>query len=154
MKFSDSDRSILETLQRDSSLSSAKLAESLGMAASTLWRKIQELEASGVIRGRVALLDPAKVGCKLTVLAAITLRDHAEETVQGFQRLIELRPEVTECLATSGSADYSLKIRVADVEAYEAFMTNTLLRSNFVREVQSSFVLKELKHTTALPIGR
>lgn len=143
---------ILETLQRDSSLSAAKLAETLGMAPSTLWRKVQELEAAGVIRGRVALLDPEKIGCKLTVLAAITLRDHAEETVTGFQRLIETRPEVTECLATSGSADYSLKIRVADVEAYERFMTQTLLRSSFVREVQSSFVLKELKHTTALPL--
>ena len=122
------------------------------MAQSTLWRKIQELEAAGVITQRVALLDAGKVGCKLTVLASITLVDHNEATVQGFQRLIETQAEVTECFSTSGQADYSLKIRVVDVEAYEAFMTHTLLRSNYVREVQSSFVLKELKHTTAQPL--
>lgn len=122
------------------------------MAQSTVWRKLQELEAAGVIRGRVALLDPGKVGCKLTVLASITLADHAEETVAGFARLIGGRPEIVECLATAGSADYQLKVRVRDVEAYEAFMTLTLLRSKFVREVQSSFVLKELKSTTELPL--
>lgn len=122
------------------------------MAQSTVWRKMQELEAAGVIRGRVALLDPAKVGCKLTVLAAITLTDHAEETVQGFARLIRGRPEIVECLATAGAADYQLKVRARDVEAYEALMTEVLLRSDYVRGVQSSFVLKELKSTTELPL--
>ena len=142
----------MRELQRDTSQSLAVLAERCGMAQSTLWRKVQELEAAGVIVRRVALLDPGKIGCKLMVLAAITLRDHAEETVAGFARLIEGHPEIIECLATSGTADYSLKIRVADVEAYERFMTHTLLRSAFVREVHSSFVLKELKSTTELPL--
>jgi len=122
------------------------------MAQSTVWRKLQELENAGVIRGRVALLDPGKVGCPLTVLAAITLSDHAEETVNGFARLIRGRPEIVECLATAGSSDYQMKVRVQDVEAYESLMTHTLLRSKFVRSVQSSFVLKELKSTTELPL--
>ena len=152
MRISPIDIRILDVIQSNCSLSTAKLANHLNMAQSTLWRKIQELEAAGVITARVALLDPVQVGCKLTVLAAITLTDHSEATVTGFQKLIERRPEVTECFATSGTADYSMKIRVADVEAYETFMTQTLLRSSYVRELQSSFVLKELKHTTALPL--
>lgn len=122
------------------------------MAQSTVWRKLQELEAAGVIRGRVALLDPGKAGCKLTVLASITLSDHAEQTVNGFASLIRGHPEIVECLATAGDADYQLKVRVRDVEAYESFMTHTLLRSPFVRSVHSSFVLKELKSTTELPL--
>ena len=152
MKFSDAENRLLQEIQRDSGQSLARLADRCGMAQSTVWRKLQELEAVGVIRGRVALLDPGKVGCQLTVLASITLADHAEETVNGFASLIRGRAEIVECLATAGSADYQLKVRVRDVEAYESFMTHTLLRSKYVRGVQSSFVLKELKSTTELPL--
>ncbi len=110
------------------------------------------LEALGVIKDRVALLSPVQVGCKSTVFAAITLADHSEKTVSGFAQLIEGRPKIVECLATSGTADYQMKVRVADVEAYEKFITQTLLRSPFVREIHSSLVLKELKSTTAVPV--
>ncbi len=123
------------------------------MAQSTVWRKLQDLDATGVIRARVALLDPKSLGCGLTVLAAITLEDHAEDKVEGFTRLVRDLPEVTECHKVSGEADYMLKVRVADVEDYERFMTTRLLRSPFVRGVHSSFVLKEIKATTELPIG-
>ncbi|XDA98616.1 Lrp/AsnC family transcriptional regulator [Sulfitobacter sp. LCG007] len=152
MEFSDPERRLLREIQRDSSLSLAQLTERCGMAQSTVWRRLQDFEASGLIRARVALLDPARAGCKLTVLAAISLADHAEATVAGFARLIDGHPEIVECLATSGGADYQLKIRVADVEAYERFMSQVLLRSSNVREVHSSFVLKELKSTTEVPI--
>ncbi|MEM9636907.1 MAG: Lrp/AsnC family transcriptional regulator [Pseudomonadota bacterium] len=152
MKISTADRALLREIQRDSALSLAQLSDRCGMAQSTVWRRVQEFESHGLITARVALLDPARLGCKLCVLASITLRDHAEETVSGFARLIEGHPEIVECYATSGTADYQLKIRVADVEAYERFMTHTLLRNTIVREVHSSFVLKELKSTTELPI--
>lgn len=152
MKLSPMDQQLLRELQRDASLSLAQLAERCGMAQSTVWRRIQEFDRAGMIAARVALLDPSKAGCKLCVLATITLRDHAESTVTGFAQLIEGHPEIVECYATSGSADYQLKIRVEDVEAYESFMTHTLLRNEIVRGVQSSFVLKELKSTTELPI--
>ena len=152
MKFSEPETRLLREIQRDASLSLAELATRCGMAQSTVWRKLQEFDNAGLVRARVALLDPAKAGCKLTVMASISLQDHAEETVTGFARLIEDQPPIVECMATSGAADYMLKIRVKDVEAYERFMTNTLLRSPFVREVHSSFVLKELKSTTEIPI--
>ncbi|MDW4498376.1 Lrp/AsnC family transcriptional regulator [Sulfitobacter sp. D35] len=152
MDISDAERRLLREIQRDASLSLAQLTERCGMAQSTVWRRLQDFEASGLIRGRVALLDPGRAGCKLTVLASISLTNHAEQTVAAFARLIDGHPEIVECLVTSGGADYQLKIRVADVEAYETFMSQVLLRSAHVREVHSSFVLKELKSTTELPI--
>lgn len=152
MTFTKPEIRLLREIQRDAGLSLAELASRCGMAQSTVWRKLQEFEPAGLIRARVALLDPAKAGCKLTVLASITLQNHAEETVSGFARLIEGHSAIVECFATSGAADYMMKIRVQDVEAYERFMTHTLLRSSYVREVHSSFVLKELKSTTEIPI--
>ena len=152
MKFSDSDKRILREIQRDATSSLSTLAERCGVAQSTLWRKLQEFDKAGVVTARVALIDPVKAGCALTVLAAVTLTDHSQDTVDGFARLIRGHPEISECLATSGEADYHLKIRVADVRAYEQFMTHTLLRSPLVRSVQSSFVLKELKATTEVPL--
>ena len=152
MKLSGSDRSILREIQRDASLSLAELSDRLAMAQSTLWRRMNDLEKAGVIRGRVALVDPAMVGVKLCVLAQVTLEDHSEEAVQDFARLVEAHPEILECMKVSGVADYVLKIRAADVEAYEEFQSRFLLRSKWVRSVQSSFVLKEVKATTALPI--
>lgn len=152
MEFSDQERQLLNLLQADAGLSLADLAARTGMAQSTLWRKLQEFDATGVIRARVALLDPARVGAKLCVLASIRLADHSETSVSGFAALVRRLPEILECHAVSGTADYFLKVRVRDVEAYEHFMSHNLLRSSFVREVVSSFVLKEIKATTALPL--
>ncbi len=122
------------------------------MAQSTIWRRINDLEASGVIRGRIGLVDPAKVGAKLCVLALVILEDHSEDAVADFSRMVAAHPEILECHKISGSADYMLKIRAADVEEYEAFQTRYLLRNPWVRSVQSSFVLKEVKATTEIPL--
>jgi len=151
-EFSIQDLALLREMQRDGSLPLAALAERCGMAQSTVWRRVQEFEASGLIRGRVALLDPALAGCKLTVLASISLTSHADATVRGFTSIVASHPEIVECFSVSGASDFQLKIRVRDVEAYEVFMTQVLLRSDHVREVHSSFVLRELKATTALPL--
>lgn len=153
MEFSDHEKAILREMQADASRPLAELSARTGIAPSTLWRKVNELEAAGVIRARVALLDPAKVGAKLCVLAQISLADHSEASVAGFTALVRRLPEVLECHSLSGQADYMLKVRVRDVEAYESFMSYNLLRSPFVRAVVSSFVLKEIKATTALPLG-
>ncbi len=152
MKLSDGDRRILRELQRDASLSLAALSERVGMAQSTVWRRINDLEAGGVIRGRIALVDPAKVGAKLCVLALVILEDHSEDAVAEFSRMVAAHPEILECHKISGSADYMLKIRAADVEEYEAFQTRYLLRNPWVRSVQSSFVLKEVKATTEITV--
>lgn len=152
MKLSDQEIAILRELQRDASLSLAELSERSAMAQSTLWRKLQDLEASGVITSRVAILDPAKVDAKLCVLASVSLHDHTEEAVNAFTSLVRRHPQIMECQKVSGEADYMLKIRTTDVEAYEQFMSHNLLRNPFIRSVTSSFVLKDVKSTTALPL--
>ena len=152
MELTDQDRAILREIQRDVSLSLSALAERLNMAQSTLWRRMNEMEKSGLIRGRVALVDPAKVGAKLCVLAQVTLEDHSEEGIREFTALIGRLPQVMECHKVSGAADYMLKIRAEDVEAYEDFQTHHLLRSPWVRSVMSSFVLKEVKATTEVAV--
>ena len=143
---------LLQLVQAGDGFSLAELAEKAGMSQSTAWRKIQELEADGVIRKRVALLDPAKLDLKLCIIAHVTLEDHHEEAIEAFANVVRDRPEIMECYALSGTFDYMLKIRASDVEAYEAFMTRHLMRNPHVRNVVSSFVLRELKSTTELPI--
>lgn len=145
-------RKLLQLVQAGSSLSLAELAEKAGMSQSTAWRKMQELETEGVICKRVALLDPAKLDLKLCIIAHVTLEDHHEEAIEAFAAVVRDRPEIMECYALSGTFDYMLKIRARDVEAYEAFMTRYLMRNPHVRNVVSSFVLRELKSTTELPI--
>jgi len=146
------ERKLLQLVQADSSLSLAELAERAGMSQSSTWRKIQDLESDGVIRKRVTLLDPKKLDLKLCVIAHVTLEDHHEEAVASFAAVVAERPEIMECYALSGTFDYMLKIRASDVESYDAFMTRHLMRSPHVRTVVSSFVLRELKFSTELPI--
>jgi Lrp/AsnC family transcriptional regulator len=146
------DRKLLQLVQGDASLSLAELAERAGMSQSSAWRKIQEMEADGVIRKRVTLLDPRKLDLKLCVIAHVTLDDHHEEAVASFAAVVAERPEIMECYALSGTFDYMLKIRATDVESYDAFMTRYLMRNPHVRTVVSSFVLRELKFSTELPI--
>lgn len=152
MKITDQERILLREVQRDCTQSLNVLADRCGMAASTIWRKLQEFEATGLIAGRVALLNPALAGRKLCVLAHISLADHSEKAIDEFTKLVARLADIQECFKLSGTSDYMLKIRVADVEAYEDFMTHHLLRSPFIRAVVSSFVLKEVKSTTAIGV--
>ncbi|MEQ9673376.1 MAG: Lrp/AsnC family transcriptional regulator [Roseovarius indicus] len=152
MKFSDQEKALLREIQQDSAASLATLADRVGMAQSTLWRKLQEFDAAGIVTARVALLDPAKVGAKLCVFATVSLQDHSEASLAAFSRLVDRHPEILECHAITGTADYMLKIHTADVESYEHFMTHALLRSDVVQAVHSSFSLKALKRTTSLPV--
>lgn len=152
MEFSTQEKALLRELQRDNSRNLAEIAEFVGMAQSTVWRKVQEFEASGVIAKRVALLDPTKTGAKLCVLASITLSDHSEAAIAALTSLVRSHPEILECHAVSGAADYVMKIRTQDVESYEAFMSHNLLRNPSIRAVTSSFVLKDIKSTTELPL--
>ena len=146
------DRALLREIQGDATLSLQSLAERLAMSQSTVWRKLQDFDAAGVVTGRVALVAPAAVDLKVCVIANITLTNHSEEATATFQRLVDERPEIMECHAISGAYDYMLKVRVRDVEAYEAFLSRWLLPNPFVASVSSGFTLRELKHSTALPL--
>ena len=152
MKLSDAERTLLNQLQSDSAQSLARLAERSGLATSTVWRKIQDFEATGLIRGRVAVLDPSLAGVGLCAFATVRLADHSEEAISSFSRLVRTQPNIMEAHAISGAADYILKIRCADMAEYEAFLTRNLLRRDEVKSVVTSFSLKPLKETLAVPL--
>ncbi|MDX1738650.1 MAG: Lrp/AsnC family transcriptional regulator [Alphaproteobacteria bacterium] len=146
------DERLLKAIQRDADISLQSLAEQLGMSQSTVWRKIQDYEKSGLIRGKVALLDPKQLGLNICVIANVTLASHSEEAVNGFQQLVETHPEIVECYSLSGAYDYMIKVWVKDVESYEGFISRYLLRNETIASVTSGFVLRELKYTTELPL--
>lgn len=152
MELSDQELLLLNRLQQSASDSLADLATHAGMATSTAWRKVQEFESRGLIRGRVALLDPAQVDAKLCIFATVRLSDHSQDAVDGFASIVARHPQIMEAHAISGSFDYILKIRCKDVDDYEVFMSHNLLRSALVKSVVSSFSLRALKYTTALPL--
>ena len=116
MKFSSQEVALLRALQGDAASSLADLAATAGVATSTAWRKVQEFEKLGLIRGRVALLDPAQADARLCVFATVRLADHAEASIAAFATVIRAHPEIMEAHAVSGTADYILKIRCRDVE--------------------------------------
>lgn len=151
-KLSDPERRLLREVQRDAARPVAELARTVGMGASTIWRKLADLRAGGVIRARVDLVDPARVGLGLCVFAHVSLTDHSEASVTAFAAIVRGAPEILEAHALSGADDYLLKIRCRDVAAYEAFLSRNLLRAPAVRSVTSAFSLRELKDTTELPL--
>ncbi len=152
MEVDDRDRRLLAALQRDATLTLAQLGAAAGLSQSSAWRRVQEFEAAGLIRGRVALLDPDRAGAGLCVYAHVSLTDHAEAEVRAFAALIAAHDEIQEAHAVAGADDYILKIRTRDVRSYERFLTGVLLRSPAVRAVNSSFSLREIKSSTALPL--
>ena len=152
MKLNANDHATLAEIQQDATRSLQELADRLKLSQSTVWRKLQDFDSSGVVKKRVALVDPSAVGLKVCVIANITLTSHSEEATRAFQQLVDDRPEIMECYAISGAYDYMLKVRVRDVEAYENFLVRFLLRNPYVSSVASGFTLRELKYTTELPI--
>ena len=139
------DRRILDLLQQDGRLTMTELGERVGLSTSPCSQRVKRLEAQGVIKGYHARVNPAALGKNLLVFVEITLAQKSEHIFKKVRDELQNMPEVLECHSVSGQADYMLKVRVRDVEAYEAFMSHNLLRSPFVRAVVSSFVLKEIK---------
>lgn len=152
LKLDDTDRRILQLLQADASLATAEIAERVGLSVSPCWRRIRRLREAGAIIGSVTLLDPKALGLAVSAFAAVRLTRHTEENVAAFERFVADAPEVLECHAMSGEQDYMLRIVVTDIDAYQAFLSGRLLHLPFIASVNSSFVLKEVKRTTALPL--
>lgn len=150
--MNDRDRKILTLLQKDATLSHQQIAEATAMSAATVWRRIQSMEAAGLIDRRVALVNARAAGLKTAALTEVSLASHAPENRAAFERLVASAPEIQECYSVSGSHDYRLLIRVADIEAYERFLMDTLLASPVVTSAETHFALREIKFTTALPV--
>jgi len=152
MKLDRIDRAILKLLQADSQLTHQAIAERVGSSSTSIWRRIQALEAGGVITGRVALVDAEKVGLTVSVICNVKLAHHNDESRVEFEALVQAAPEVVGCYAVSGNHDYTLLVMVRDVKDYERFLTQTLLNSPWVDAASSSFTLRTVKRTTAVAI--
>jgi DNA-binding Lrp family transcriptional regulator len=148
--LSKKDRAILSELQRDSRLTMQQLAEKVGMSSSACWRRVRSLEESGVIDRYAVIVNPAKAGFSLSSMTLVSLARHEERSVENFVKEVRRHPEVLECFATSGEADFHL--RVEDIEAYNKFLDDFIFRIPGVSQVRSNIVLKEIKADTALPL--
>ncbi len=152
MKLDDKDRALLALLQRDATLTLRQLAERLPMSQASVWRRIRDLESSGVIGTRVTLVDPRAVGLGVRAQVQVDIADHGEASREAFERFVQDRPEVLECYSVTGPHDYLLTVLVRDVEAYETFLMHQLLAHPVVRNALTNFTLRQLKYTTALPL--
>ena len=122
------DRLLLAELQRDSRQTVQQLATAVGLSGTPCWKRVKELEASGVIRRYTALVDREKVGLSLCVLAEINLTRHSEEDVRQFEQAVADCPQIVSCYATTGQADYVIKVLVPDIKQYEAFLHETAFK--------------------------
>ena len=146
------DRRLLAALQRDGRMTNDRLAEAATLSPSACHRRVQRLERDGVIDGYVALLDPRKVGLPTTVFVEITLSTQADEVLDAFERAVANIPDVLECHLMAGSADYLLKVVARDTEDFAMIHRKHLARLPGVAQMQSSFALRRVRASTALPL--
>jgi DNA-binding Lrp family transcriptional regulator len=146
------DYRILQFLQSDGRISNVELADRVGLSPAPCLRRVSVLEKSGVIRKYVALVNARAVDLAVTVFVQISLDLQVERRLEIFENAIMKRPEIVECYLMTGDSDFLLRVVVPDVEAYERFLQETLTRIEGVARIKSSFALKQLKYSTALPL--
>jgi DNA-binding Lrp family transcriptional regulator len=146
------DRRILLLLQANARLTNAELAEQVGISPSPCWRRVRALEQAGVIARYVTLLNPEVAGLPVSVFVSVSLEKQIEPALEMFQRAVRARPEVMECYLMTGDSDYLLRVVVSDLAAYERFLMDHLTRIPGVASIRSSFALKQVKYSTALPL--
>lgn len=145
------DRKLLALLQHDTTLSVAQMADKVGLSATPCWKRIQKLESTGVITGRVALLDPAKIGMGLTVFVAVEAGDHTPEWLDRFAQAVMSVPSVVDVYRMAGEVDYMLRVVVADMAEFDQFYKK-LIAAVPMKNVTSRFAMERIKSTTAYPL--
>jgi Lrp/AsnC family transcriptional regulator len=146
------DRAILSLLQDDAALPLQEIAGRVGLSTNPCWRRIKRMEADGVIRGRVALLDPDKVGLKVTVYVRIKTREHNAEWVKRFADAVHSISEIAECHRIGGDVDYLLKVVVADIAGYDRVYRQLITRVPSLVDVSALFSMERIKSTTKLEL--
>jgi Lrp/AsnC family transcriptional regulator len=146
------DRKILNVLQQDASLSVAEIGQRVGLSSTPCWKRIQKLEAEGVITKRVALVDQSKVGLGINVVVSIETGDHSQEWLGRFAQTVSAMPEVLDFFRMAGDVDYLLRVVVPDMAAYDAFYKR-LIAAIPLKNVTSRFAMEKIKSTTALPFA-
>lgn len=153
-QLDDFDIKILQALQNNADYSMNELGDLVGLSHTPCWRRIKRLEADGFIRGKVTLLDAKKLNLGVTVHAYLTIKSHDEASLNAFESAVGEVREIVECYSTSGEKDYMLRIAVENVDHYERLLKQTLVHLPNVASVNSTFALKQVKYTTALPLER
>lgn len=152
MTLDETDRRILRVLQRRGRMSNADLSDAVHLSASACHRRVQRLEAEGYIREYVALLDTRRIGLPTTVFVEITLLRQADEVLEAFETAVARIPDVLECHLMAGTADYILKVVAEDTDDFARIHRQYLTRLPGVAQMQSSFALRTVCQTTALPV--
>jgi Lrp/AsnC family transcriptional regulator len=151
ISLSASDGKLLKALQENVNLSQIDLAERVGMSRTSVWRRLRELEEAGLIDGKVAILNPRLLGLQIHVLLSVSMVQHSDSIRQSFEAHVEQLPEVMECFSVSGERDYVLQIISRDMDSYNKFLNTKILHHDSVHSASSSFALRRVKYTTALP---
>ena len=145
------DRKILAVLQENASLSVAEIGSRVGLSSTPCWKRIQRLEADGVIQKRVVLVDQDRIGLGISVFVSIETGDHSQDWLDRFAKEVGAMPEVMEFYRMAGDVDYMLRVVVADIAGYDAFYKR-LITAVPLKNVTSRFAMEKIKSTTALPI--
>ncbi|QIE40661.1 Lrp/AsnC family transcriptional regulator [Rhodobacteraceae bacterium SC52] len=151
LSIDETDRRILRALQRDAGLSADALAEAVGMSRNACWRRVKQLEASGVIARRVALVDPEAVGLGLSVFVLLRTSQHDADWLTKFERAVRSMPEIVSAHRMAGDIDYILRVRIGSMKEYDNFYQRLITRVP-VSEISASFVMDDIKDTTELPV--
>ena len=146
------DKKILATLQADGRLSNQALAEQVGLSTAACWRRVRSLESQGVIEGYRALVSRTKSGFGLCAFIHVTLARHIQESTKSFEDAIAERPEVLECFATTGDADFIVRVVTESIDSFDRFLEDFMFSLPQIAQVKSHIALRELKFDTALPI--
>jgi Lrp/AsnC family transcriptional regulator len=146
------DRKILAVIQEDASLSVAEIGNRVGLSSTPCWKRIQKLEAEGVIQKRVAVVDQAKIGLGITVYVSVETDDHSQDWIDRFAKVVGAMPEVMEFYRMAGDVDYMLRVVAPDIAGYDAFYKR-LIATVPLKNVTSRFAMEKIKSTTALPIA-
>ena len=152
MSLDQTDHRILRVLQKQGRISNAELSEKVNLSPSACHRRVHRLEAEGFLRDYVALLDPRKMNLPTTVFVEITLSGQADEVLEAFEKAVARVPHVLECHLMAGTADYILKVVAEDTEDFARVHRQHLARLPGVAQMQSSFALRTVFKTTALPV--
>jgi DNA-binding Lrp family transcriptional regulator len=145
---------LLDTLQDDGRLTNVDLAERIGLSASPCWRRLRRLEEAGVIKGYQAILDRKTLGFGVTAFISVVIESHNESDAKAFEKAVMDLPEIVGCHSVSGQADFMLQVVSDDLDSYADFAMNVVRRLPGIKEMHTSFALKEIKATPKLPIGR
>lgn len=152
MELDQIDRKILRVIQKQGRISNAELSEKVSLSPSACHRRVQRLEAEGIVRDYVALLDPRKIGLPSTIFVEIKLQGQADEILDAFEAEVKRVPEILECHLMAGTADYILKVVADSTEDFARIHRQHLSRLPGVLQMQSSFALRTVFKTTALPV--